>query len=96
MVLSYCYYYSYYCYYYCYCYCYYYYYYYYTDGRIIVIIIIIIFILTIGSEVTCTIPAEFAYGKKGVCLANEGGCIVPPNETLKYFIKLKSVGAGYN
>ena len=43
---------------------------------------------------TCTIPAEYGYGKKGVCLPD--GCIVPPNETLKYFIKLKSVGAGYN
>ena len=48
-----------------------------------------------GGEVTCTIPAEFAYGSKGVCIVNEG-CIVPPNEPLKYFLRLKSVGAGYN
>ena len=51
--------------------------------------------MSLGSEVTCTIPAEYGYGKKGVCIGNEG-CIVPPNETLKYYIKLKSVGAGYN
>ena len=48
-----------------------------------------------GGERTCTIPAELAYGKKGVCFKS-GECLVPPNETLKYFIKLKSVGAGYN
>jgi FKBP-type peptidyl-prolyl cis-trans isomerase len=48
-----------------------------------------------GGEVTCTIPPQYAYGAKGVCIENEG-CIVPPNETLKYFIRLKSVGAGYN
>lgn len=48
-----------------------------------------------GGEATCTVPPEFAYGTKGVCLES-GECIVPPNETLKYVLKLKTVGAGYN
>jgi FKBP-type peptidyl-prolyl cis-trans isomerase len=47
-----------------------------------------------GGELTCTIPAALAYGSKGVCIKD--GCIVPPGEDLKYYIKLKSVGAGYN
>ncbi len=49
-----------------------------------------------GGERTCTIPADLAYGTKGVCLKDSNECLVPPNETLKYFVKLKSVGAGYN
>ena len=50
--------------------------------------------LSAGSEVTCSIPAKYAYGDKGVCIANEG-CLVPPGEKLNYAVKLKSVGAGY-
>lgn len=49
-----------------------------------------------GTEVTCTIPSKYAYGEKGVCLPDNSGCLVPPNEDLKYAIKLISVGAGYN
>lgn len=48
-----------------------------------------------GAEVTCTIPAKFAYGERGVCVPNEG-CLVPRNEDLKYAVKLISIGAGYN
>jgi len=48
-----------------------------------------------GGEVTCTIPSVYAYGSRGICVQNEG-CIVPPDETLKYVLKLKNVGAGYN
>lgn len=46
-------------------------------------------------QVTCTIPAKYAYGAKGVCVPNEG-CLVPPNEDVKYALKLISAGAGYN
>jgi FKBP-type peptidyl-prolyl cis-trans isomerase len=48
-----------------------------------------------GAEVTCNIPSKYAYGEKGVCLPNEE-CLIQPNEDLKYFVKLISVGAGYN
>lgn len=48
-----------------------------------------------GAEVTCTIPSAYAYGSRGICVPDEG-CIVPPDETLKYVLKLKNVGAGYN
>lgn len=48
-----------------------------------------------GAEVTCTIPSAYAYGSRGICVPVEG-CIVPPDETLKYVLKLKNVGAGYN
>lgn len=48
-----------------------------------------------GGVATCTIPPKYAYGEKGVCVEGQG-CIVPPNETLKYVLKLKNVGAGYN
>ena len=47
-----------------------------------------------GGECTCTIPPEFAYGKDGVCVPNEG-CIVPPNETVNYVLKLKAVAPAY-
>ena len=47
-----------------------------------------------GGECTCTIPPQFAYGAEGVCIENEG-CIVPPNETLKYVIKLRNVAPAY-
>jgi len=49
-----------------------------------------------GGEATCTIPPKYAYGSKGVCLPNGGECLVPPDETLKYVLKLRNVGAGYN
>mmetsp|Transcript_4155 Transcript_4155/g.4299 ORF Transcript_4155/g.4299 Transcript_4155/m.4299 type:complete len:217 (-) Transcript_4155:191-841(-) len=48
-----------------------------------------------GGEVTCTIPAKFAYGEKGICIEGEG-CIVQPGETLNYVIKLVNVGASYS
>lgn len=47
-----------------------------------------------GGEASCSIPAKYAYGEKGVCLPE--GCLVPKNENLKYVIKIKTVGAGYN
>ena len=47
-----------------------------------------------GAEASCSIPAKYAYGDKGVCLPE--GCLVPKGENLKYVIKLKTVGAGYN
>lgn len=47
-----------------------------------------------GGECTCTIPPEYAYGKDGVCIPNEG-CIVPPNETVNYVVKLKAVAPAY-
>ncbi len=51
-----------------------------------------------GAEATCSIPAKYAYGSKGVCLEKDGKkeCLIPPNENLKYFIKVKTVGSGYN
>ena len=54
--------------------------------------------MQVGGERTCTIPPQYAYGSKGVCLdkANGDQCLVPPNATLNYVIKLKQVGAGYN
>lgn len=48
-----------------------------------------------GAEVTATIPAKYAYGEKGVC-TDKGECLIPPNTNLNYFIRLKSVGAGFN
>jgi FKBP-type peptidyl-prolyl cis-trans isomerase len=48
-----------------------------------------------GGIATCTIPSELAFGAKGICIENEG-CLVPPNETLKYVVKLLRVGSGYN
>ena len=86
---------------------------------------------------TCTIPAKYAYGEKGICIEvgrevlllfccitalkqnhsstvlmlhgdilslsfltsirlQGEGCIVQPNETLNYVIKLVNVGAGYS
>ena len=47
-----------------------------------------------GGERTCTIPPKYAYGSKGVCIEGQG-CLVPPDETLKYVIKLKTVGPAY-
>ena len=50
-----------------------------------------------GEEVQALIPAELAYGERGVCTEKAEGekeCLIPPNTNLKYFIKLKSVAAG--
>jgi FKBP-type peptidyl-prolyl cis-trans isomerase len=55
----------------------------------------VIEMLSAGSEVTTNIPAKYAYGAKGVCTTS-GECLIPPNTDLKYFIRLKRVGAGYN
>jgi FKBP-type peptidyl-prolyl cis-trans isomerase len=48
-----------------------------------------------GGIATCTIPSNLAFGQKGICIENEG-CLVPPNETVKYVVKLYQVGSGYN
>eukprot|EP01041_Mallomonas_annulata_P001198 gene1198-2330_t len=48
-----------------------------------------------GGERTCNIPSQLAYAEKGVCIANEG-CLVPPNENLKYAVKLLRIAAGFN
>jgi FKBP-type peptidyl-prolyl cis-trans isomerase len=43
-----------------------------------------------GEEVQALVPAELAYGEKGVC--TEGGeCLIKPNMNLKYFIRLNRV-----
>jgi FKBP-type peptidyl-prolyl cis-trans isomerase len=55
----------------------------------------VIEMLQAGAEATCTIPAKYAYGSKGVCI-KEGECLIPPNEKIRYAIKVKTVGAGYN
>lgn len=55
----------------------------------------VIEMLQAGAEATCTIPAKYAYGDKGVCI-KEGECLIPPKEKLRYAIKVKTVGAGYN
>ena len=46
-----------------------------------------------GAEVTCSIPAKFANGDKGIKIKDE--FLVPPGETLNYAIKLKSAGVSY-
>lgn len=58
----------------------------------------VIELMQVGGEVTCTIPAKYAYGQKGVCIEGQSGkeCLIQPNTDLKYFVKLKRVGAGYN
>jgi FKBP-type peptidyl-prolyl cis-trans isomerase len=55
----------------------------------------VIEMLQAGAEATCTIPAKYAYGEKGVCVKS-GECLIKPNENLRYAIKVKTVGAGYN
>lgn len=55
----------------------------------------VIELLSAGSEATINIPAKYAYGSKGVC-TEKGECLIPPNTDLKYFVRLKRVGAGYN
>jgi len=55
----------------------------------------VIEMLSAGSEVTTNIPSKFAYGAKGVCTTT-GECLIKPNTDLKYFVRLKRVGAGYN
>lgn len=43
-----------------------------------------------GEEVQALIPSELAYGKKGVC-KDDGECLIKPDTSLKYFIRLKRV-----
>ena len=50
--------------------------------------------MQVGGERTCTIPSSLAYGDKGVCLPE--GCLVPPGETLRYYLKLKAVAPSFN
>ena len=45
-----------------------------------------------GEEVQALIPADLAYGAKGVC-TDGGECLIPPNSNLKYFIKLIRVAS---
>lgn len=47
-----------------------------------------------GGQRSCTIPAKYAYGSKGICV--KGECLVQPGEDLKYVITLKRVAAAYN
>lgn len=44
-----------------------------------------------GGERRVVVPADLAYGEKGVCLQNSGECLVPPNERLGYDITLLRV-----
>ena len=46
-----------------------------------------------GAQRSCTIPAKYAYGDKGICVKD--GCIVEPGEDLKFVITLNRVAAGY-
>ena len=43
-----------------------------------------------GEEVQALIPADLAYGEKGVCTEN-GECLIKPGSNLKYFIRLNRV-----
>lgn len=43
-----------------------------------------------GGERQCLVPAELAFGEKGVCTEN-GECLVPPNTNVKYDVTLKRV-----
>ena len=51
--------------------------------------------MRVGGEATCIIPSMYAFGVKGICLPDQG-CLVPPNENVKYVIKLRNLGVGYN
>lgn len=42
----------------------------------------------VGEKVQAIIPAELAFGDKGICLDN-GECLIPPKSTLVYDIFLK-------
>lgn len=44
-----------------------------------------------GEEVQALIPADLAYGDKGVC--TDEGCLIKPNTNLKYFLRLKRIAA---
>lgn len=48
-----------------------------------------------GGECTCSIPSKYAFGEKGICIENEG-CLVPPNENVKYAVKLIKVAPSYS
>lgn len=37
------------------------------------------------------VPAELAYGEKGVCLPDTKECLVPPNSPVKFDLILKRV-----
>jgi FKBP-type peptidyl-prolyl cis-trans isomerase len=43
-----------------------------------------------GAEYNIVVPPKLAYGDKGVCV-DDGECLVPPNETLKFTITLDKV-----
>lgn len=40
-----------------------------------------------GEEVNALVPAELAYGSKGVC-TDDGECLIKPDSNLKYFVRL--------
>lgn len=44
-----------------------------------------------GGERRVVVPANLAYGEKGVCLQSSKECLVPPNERLGYDITLLRV-----
>ena len=44
-----------------------------------------------GEEVQALIPADMAYGDKGVC--TDDGCLIKPGTNLKYFIRLNRIAA---
>lgn len=43
-----------------------------------------------GGERQCLVPAELAFGEKGVC-TDKGECLVPPNTNVKFDVTLKRV-----
>lgn len=45
-----------------------------------------------GEEVQALIPADLAYGDKGVCTEN-GECLIPPKTALKYFVRFKRLAS---
>ena len=45
-----------------------------------------------GEEVQALLPADLAYGDKGVC-TDDGECLIKPGTNLKYFIRLNRVAA---
>lgn len=45
--------------------------------------------MTVGSKVQVIIPPGLAYGTKGVCLPDNGDCLIAPGSTLVYDVFLK-------
>ena len=47
--------------------------------------------MSVGEKVQAIIPAELAFGEKGICLES-GECLIPPKSTLVYDVFLKRRG----